>query len=63
MPNKVQHHNVDLKNNNPITMAKLEYEILNVNTNDIRNVINLFLNQLQANSQYNLCLKITQNNQ
>ncbi len=46
--------------NNTSHISKIEYEIMDSNSNDIKNVINLFLNQVDENKKYNLFFKIVQ---
>ena len=46
--------------NSDAHIAKIEYEITNTNSTDIKNVVNLFLNQIDENKKYNLFFKVTE---
>lgn len=50
--------NTTQEKNNAAHISKIEYEITDTNSSDIKNVINLFLNQLDLNEKYNISLKI-----
>ncbi len=50
--------NTTQEKNNTSHISKIEYEITDTNSSDIKNVINLFLNQLDLNEKYNISLKI-----
>lgn len=52
--------NTTQEKNNAAHISKIEYEIMDTNSSDIKNVINLFLNQVDEIKKYNLFFKIVQ---
>lgn len=58
-PRKPQTNTIQEKSNTA-HISKIEYEILDTNSTDIKNVINLFLNQIDENKKYSLFFKLVQ---